>query len=233
MRRILIASTVLLACGAAHAQTQGQAQVQAQTRATMTDAAKAMIGDWEFSNAGRDKSCSVTFSAERAGPAYRLKFDGDCGNLFPLVKQIAGWRFPPGELLYLVDARGQAVISFSEVEDGIFEAPTPGVGVLFLQNSTAARPEPKPADDATGNWAVVRGSAPPLCVITLGSEGFSVTLQPGCDADLTKPEFTQWRLDGRELLLIPADGEPWRFEEIDGNWRRLSNDAEPLMLVRQ
>ncbi len=233
MRRILFAIAVVFACGAAQAQVQAQAQAQAQTRATMSDSAKAMIGAWEFSNAGRDKSCSVTFSAERAAAGYRLKFDADCGILFPLVKQITGWKYPPGELLYLIDARGQTIISFSEVEDGIFEAPTPGLGVLFLQNSTASKPEPKAADDATGSWAVVRGDAPPLCVLTLAAGGFSVTAQPGCDPDVAKLEFTQWRLDGRDLLLIPANGEPWRFEQVDGNWRRLSDEAEPLMLVRQ
>jgi hypothetical protein len=206
--------------------------VHAQSQ-SLSDAAKEMIGTWEFSNAGHDKSCSVTFGAERAGAGYRVKFDADCANLFPLVKQISGWKHLQGDLLYLIDAKGQALISFSEVEDGIFEAPTPGLGILFLQNSTVRKPETKRDDDVTGSWAVVRGAAPPLCVLTLAAGGFSVTAQPGCDPSLVRLEFTQWRLDGRDLLLIPSSGEPWRFEEADGNWRRLSNDAEPLMLVRQ
>lgn len=222
MRRILIATVAVLACGA----------VQAQTRAPLSENVKSMIGVWEFSNAERDKICGVSFSADRAGAAYKLMFAPECAALFPLVKQIVGWKYPPGDLLYLLGARGQTLVAFSEVEDGIFEAPTPGLGVLFLQNA-AANQAPKPADDAAGTWAIVRGDGPPLCVLVLGSEGFSVTAQPGCDPDLAKIDFTQWRIDGRELMLIPANGEPWRFEEVDGKWRRLSNSAEPEMLVRQ
>lgn len=223
MRRILIAAAAVLACGA----------VQAQTRAPLPDNVKAMLGDWEFSNADRDKVCSVRFSAERAGAAYKLKFDDGCAALFPLVKQIAGWKYPKGDLLYLVDARGRALIEFSEAEAGSFEAPTPGLGVLFLRSAAAGGREPSQPREAAGAWTVVRGGGPPLCVLTLGQGGFSVTAQPGCDPELAKLDFTQWRLDGRELMLIPANGDPWRFEETDDGWRLMSGEGEPLMLVRQ
>ena len=79
----------------------------------------------------------------------------------------------------------------------------------------------------------MRGDGPPLCVLALASDGLTVTAQPGCDPDLAKLNFTQWRLDRGEVLLVPAQGEPWRFEEIDGSWRRLSNSAEKITLVRQ
>lgn len=223
MRCILIASAAVLACGGA----------QAQTRAGLSDSAKGMIGSWEFSNAEHEKVCSVRFSADRATVGYRLRFDANCGTLFALVKRIVGWKFPQGDLLYLIDDKGQTVIEFGEVEDGIFEAPTPGLGVLFLQNASAAHPASKSPREAAGDWMVVRGEGPPLCVLTFARDGFSVTARPDCDPDLAKLDFTQWRLDGRELVLIPANGEPWRFEEVDGNWRRLSNEVEPVMLVRQ
>ena len=48
---------------------------------------------------------------------------------------------------------GKALVEFSEVEDGIYEAPTPGVGVLFLQNAAAAAgPPEKPPEEVAGNW---------------------------------------------------------------------------------
>jgi hypothetical protein len=46
--------------------------------------------------------------------------------------------------------------------------------------------------------------------------------------------FSQWRLDRGELLLIPARGNPWRFEEAEsGNWRRVPEGADEILLVRQ
>jgi hypothetical protein len=60
-----------------------------------------------------------------------------------------------------------------------------------------------------------------------------VTAQPGCDAALAKLDFMQWRMDRGELLLVPSNGEPWRFEDVDGNWRRVPETADQIMLVRQ
>jgi Protease inhibitor Inh len=224
-RRILIAAIAVLICGAA----------QAQTNAPLNDSAKAMIGKWEFSNAERDKICAATFSSDRSGRGLKVTFDANCGKLYPLVRRIIAWKYPQDDLLYLLDAQGEALIEFSEVEDGIFEAPTPGLGVLFLQNpaAAAAAPAQKPPGEVAGNWAVVRGDGAPLCVLALASDGLAVTAQPGCDPDLVKLNFTQWRLDRGELLLVPAQGEPWRFEDVDGNWRRLSQAADQITLVRQ
>jgi hypothetical protein len=224
-RRILIAAIAVLICGAA----------QAQTNAALSDSAKAMIGKWEFSDAERDKICTATFSSDRSGRGLKVTFDANCGKLYPLVRRITAWKYPQDDLLYLLDAQGEALIEFSEVEDGIFEAPTPGLGVLFLQNpaAAAAAPTEKPPGEVAGNWAVVRGDGATLCVLTLASDGLAVTAQPGCDPDLAKLNFTQWRLDRGELLLVPAQGEPWRFEDVDGNWRRLSQAADQITLVRQ
>jgi hypothetical protein len=224
-RRILIAAVAVLVCGPAHA----------QTGAPLSDSAKSMIGSWEFSNADRDKICTAKFTANHAVSGYKVTFDANCAKLFPLVPKIAGWKFPQDDLLYLVDAQGRALVEFSEVEDGIFEAPTPGLGVLFLQNpaAAAAAPKAKSAREVAGNWAVVRGDGAPICVLTLASDGLTVTTQPGCDAALAKLAFTQWRMDRGELLLVPTNGEPWRFEDVDGNWRRLPETADQIILVRQ
>jgi hypothetical protein len=193
-----------------------------------------MIGTWDFSNAERDKTCTATFSGERAGANFKVTFDADCGRLFPIVRQITGWKFPQEDLLYLVDGQGRAVIEFSEVEDGIFEAPTPGVGVLFLQNPAAvAASKAALSNDAAGNWAVVGNEGRPLCVLSLAKDGFAVTTQSGCDPQIANMKLTQWRMDHGELLLIPASGEPLRFEDADGNWRQLTQSSNAFMLIRQ
>jgi hypothetical protein len=154
------------------------------------------------------------------------------------VRDVAAWKFPDNDLLYLLDAKGKSIVEFSEVEDGIFEAPTPGVGVLFLQNAAAAGAPPKPAEQVAGDWAIVRKGGSPVCVLTLAmtkaSDGFGVAVKPGCDAAIARLNFTQWRVDSDQLMLVPSRGNPWRFEEIDpSTWRRVPESADQITLVRQ
>jgi Protease inhibitor Inh len=210
------------------------AAARAQSNAGLGESAKALIGTWEFSDAERDKICTVKFTGDLAKAGFKLVFDANCANLFPLVRQIAGWKYPQDDLLYLLDAKGEALVSFSEVEDGIFEAPTPGLGVLFLQNpaAAAALPAQKQPDEVAGDWQLKRADGTVICALTLARGGFTITVRPGCDPAIAKLNFAQWRLDRDELLLVAARGEPWRFEEADGKWRRLSETAEPLTLER-
>jgi Protease inhibitor Inh len=203
------------------------------------ESAKGMIGTWEFSNAEHDKVCTLTFKNERAAVGFALSFDANCAALFPLTRDVAGWKFPDNDLLYLLDANGKALVEFSEAEDGIYEAPTPGLGVLLLQppGAAAGTAALKP-EQVAGAWALKRGEGKPLCIFALTAaashDGFVLTVQPGCDAGIAKLGLAQWRLDNGQLLLMPARGEAWRFEEIDdATWRRLPDRPDQLTLVRQ
>jgi hypothetical protein len=230
VRRILIATAA-----AVLGTSVPGAAAQAQQQPPLSAPVKSMIGSWDFSNAERDKTCSAKFSADRVGASYKVTFDANCVKLFPIVRQIVGWKFPQEDLLYLVDPQGRAIVEFSEVEDGIFEAPTPGLGVLFLQNpaAVAASSKSSSSDDIAGNWAVVGNEGKPLCVLSLAKDGFAVAPQSGCDPQIADLKLTQWRMDQGDLLLIPASGEPLRFEDADGNWRQLTQSANAFMLVRQ
>jgi hypothetical protein len=209
----------------------------AMAQTAMTDSGKELLGTWEFSNADRDKICQATFKADVTKVGFKVEFDADCAAKFPLVNDVAGWTFPEGDLLRLVDAQGKTLVEFSEVESGIYEAPTPGVGVLFLQNAAAVGPPPKPPEQVAGEWTVTRRGAR-ICSLTLtatpANDGYTLVVKPGCDAAVTRLNFTQWRLDREELTLVPARGNPWRFEEVDaGSWRRTPETADQYMLVRQ
>ncbi len=206
--------------------------------ATLGESAQRMIGSWEFSNADRDRTCTATFKSDSSPAGYKIEFDANCVNLFPLVRDVAGWKFPDNDLLYLVDARGKSVVEFSEVEDGIFEAPTPGIGVLFLQNAAAAGAPPKPPEQVAGDWAIMRKAGPPACILTLTmtktGDAFAVTVKPGCDTAFARLNFTQWRIDSDQLMLVPSRGNPWRLEEVDSTtWRRVPESADQITLVRQ
>ena len=157
IRLSIVCLAVICAAGAAFAQTPPPVQAKARAPA-IGESAKKVIGSWEFSNADRDKKCTAIFSSERAAVGFKVEFDKNCVTLFPLVADIAGWNFPDNDLLRLLDAQGKPLAEFSEVEDGIYEAPTPGVGVLFLQNAAAAAgPAQKTPDEMAGNWMLMRG----------------------------------------------------------------------------
>jgi hypothetical protein len=210
----------------------------AQTQAPLGDSGKALIGTWEFSNADRDKICSATFKSDATKVGFKVEFDKACADLFPIVNDVAGWVFPDNDLLRLLDAQGKVLVEFSEVESGIYEAPTPGVGVLFLQTAAAAGPPAKLPDQIAGDWAIKRGSGAPICVVTLSADaakdGLALTVKPGCDASIARLNFEQWRLDRDEVMLVPARGNPWRFEEVEGgNWRRVPEGNSPVFLIKQ
>jgi hypothetical protein len=200
------------------------------------DAARLVGAPWEFSNADRDRVCDVVFRSERAGPGFKVEFDSACGDLFPIVKDIAAWRFADNDLLRLIDRNGKTLIEFGEVETGVFEAPTPGVGLLFLQAPGADGPPPRTADDVAGDWVMMRGGQP-VCTLTLdgnpAGERYPLRLRPGCDPAIAQQGFATWTLVQGELLLAPARGAPWRFEEVDAaNFKRVPEGGDPIALQR-
>lgn len=209
----------------------------AQGKPALNRAAEAIVGTWEFSNADRDRTCTLVLKSDAAAVGYKLEFDGTCGAQFPLVRDIVSWRYPDDDLLYLLDAQGKALIEFSEVEDGLFEAPTRGVGVLFLQSPAAVGPPPKTAQDVAGDWTLKRGADSPLCTLSLTTnavkDAYMLAAKPGCDPAIVQLKLSQWRMDRGELLLVPSNAEPWRFVEGEnGSWHRLPEVAGGLMLAR-
>jgi Protease inhibitor Inh len=211
----------------------------AHAQAPLTDEAKAMAGGtWEFSNADRDKRCTLTFRTDAAAAGMRLDFDSGCAGLFPFVKEIVGWSLAQNDFLRLLDARGQSVLEFSEVESRIYEAPRPGEGILFIQASTAVGPPPKEADQMFGDWALLRGGGgKPICTMTLANtptgDDYALKLKPGCDALVTRFSPTTWQMDRGELVLKNARSQSWRFAEGDASaWQRVPEGPQPLTLVR-
>src|SRR5579862_897744 len=202
------------------------------------DSAKGVIGSWEFSNADRDKICTATFKSDPTPVGFKVEFDKNCVNLFPIVASVAGWVFPDNDLLRLLDAQKKTLIEFSEVEDNIYEAPTPGLGVIFLQNAAAAEPAAKAPEQVAGDWTIVRANGAPLCQVSLGTtaagDNLVLTVKPGCAASIAQLNFSQWRIDRGELMLIGERGNPWRFEVVDDvSWRRLPESVNSFMLVKQ
>jgi hypothetical protein len=204
----------------------------------LSDAAKALVGTWEFTNADRDKVCTVTFRTDRSTSGMKVDFDRTCANVFPFIREVAGWTMGENDFLRLVNAQGRSVLDFSEVESGVYEAPRPGEGILFIQNAGAAGPAPRTAEQIAGDWQVVRGSTQPICTLTLvntaAGADLALRVTPPCDGLVTRFAPTTWQVDRGELLLKSARGQTWRFEESgETTWRRVPEAADPITLVRK
>lgn len=233
-RRLLTGRACLLALAAA---LMIASDAVAQDARSLT---KEMVGEWELSTAGRDKTCIVTLKSDSTPQGLKLELDKGCGNALPFTKSIVAWSVKGLDIVRLQDASGQSVIDVTEVESGIFEGLRQGEGVYLLQNLAAARALSKSADQLIGDWAMVRGSGKSICGLTLTNtetntpENFAVYLKPRCDPLVAAFAPTVWRIERGELLLQSAKGEIWRFEADDNaQWRRIPDSADPLLLTRQ
>lgn len=198
-----------------------------------------MIGQWELSTAGRDKTCVVTLKGDTTPQGLKLELDKGCGDALPFTKSIVTWSVKGLDIVRLQDARGQSVIDVTEVESGIFEGLRQGEGVYLLQNLAAARALSKSTDQLIGDWTMMRGSGKSVCGLTLtnteaAADNFAVYLKPKCDPAVAGFAPTMWRIERGELLLQSATGDTWRFEADDNaQWRRVPDSADPLILMRQ
>jgi len=153
------------------------------------------------------------------------------------VRDVAAWSLNEGDFLRLLDAKGKPILDFSEVESGIFEAPKPGEGILFIQNASAAGPEPRTAAQMAGEWAIQRNGRQ-ICALTLSNtavgEEFAVRVKQPCDQLVTRFAPTTWAMERGEIVLKAARGQPWRFEEGDEQaWRRVPATADPMQLIKK
>jgi protease inhibitor Inh len=209
----------------------------AQDAPPMSDAANAMVGAWEFSNADHDRICRFTFRIDALAGGYKLDIDRNCASLFPSTKDIVAWSVDAYGTLRLLDARGNAAIELTEAESGIFDGFQPGEGRYVLQSAAAA--PVRSADDMVGDWAITRGTGKPVCRLTLANnpataDALALKIKPGCDSLVTRFGPTAWRIDQGDLVLLSARGQIWRFEENDANtWLRVPETADPVLLVRQ
>ena len=203
------------------------------------DSGTPMIGAWELSNADRDKTCTIDFKLDAAGPGRALELQKGCAENFPETRDIVAWAIDKDDTLRLMNAKGKVIFELTEVENGLFEPLHPGENLVFLQTQAAAQGRDRTADAMFGDWAVMRAGGKPLCQISLldvahDTESFDMKVKPGCDSLVTNFAPRSWRMDRGLLVVLSERNDPWRFEEEDtGTWHRIPQGRQPLLLVRQ
>src|SRR3981081_1550585 len=68
----------------------GMSAIEAPAQAP-AEAAQAMVGAWEISNAARDKTCPVIFALDAGERGFKLELDPGCAAAFPSLKDVAAW----------------------------------------------------------------------------------------------------------------------------------------------
>jgi hypothetical protein len=194
-----------------------------------SDAAKDMVGDWEISNAARDKTCPISF---------KLDLDGVCGTAFPALKDVVVWAMGPNDEVRLLNSKGAVILDFMEVEAHMYEAERKGEGLFFMRTQDAIKAATVTPEQVFGEWILLKEFEKPLCRLTLsnasaGGESYKITVKQGCDPSVADVELSTWRLDSDGLLLTGRGGS-WRFSESDATtWERIPASSDPLVLMRQ
>ena len=214
-------------------------QVHAQSSQTPpapSDAARALVGVWELSNPDRDRRCTLTFKLDPAPQGRVVTLGPTCAAAFPDLRPTAAWTMGSDDALKLVDAKGAVLFELTEVENGMYET-TPSHTRYFLQTLAAINKD-RITDDLFGDWQITRGPGRAICALNLGNtaydtDSFVVTLQPGCDASITRFAPVAWKLDRGQFVMIGGGGQAWRFEENEANiWSRIPAARPPVLMVR-
>ena len=238
----LLAALLILVLSVVHGVAQTAADdgetVRAADEAPVDQTVKTMAGAWEFSNAGRDKTCGMTFQVEAESGAGTMDVAAECETLFPTIKDAARWTLDADDVLKLFDAKGAMLIEFFEVEGGLFEGERRGEGIFFLQTQAeAAKAEQTPAD-VFGDWSLTSGAKGAICVLTFSDQTaaqgrYRLTVRKGCAAFVVRFAPSFWRIERGELVMTGRGGE-WRFEHNeDAAWSRVPQSAGAMRLVRR
>ena len=203
-----------------------------------SDAAKDMVGDWEISNAARDKTCPISFKLEPAASGFKLDLDGVCGTAFPALKDVVVWAMGPNDEVRLLNSKGAVILDFMEVEAHMYEAERKGEGLFFMRTQDAIKAATVTPEQVFGEWILLKEFEKPLCRLTLsnasaGGESYKITVKAGCDPSVADVELSTWQLDSDGLLLTGRGGS-WRFSESDATtWERIPASSDPMVLMRQ
>jgi Protease inhibitor Inh len=203
-----------------------------------SDAAKAMVGAWEISNAARDKTCPLTFKLDAGTGGYKLELDPGCGTAFPPLKDVMVWAIGPNDAVRLYDSKGTVILDFMEVESHMYEAERKGEGLYFMRTQEAVKAATVSPEQVFGEWILLKEMEKPLCKLTLssasaGGEAYKITVKSDCDTSIAGLGLLTWRLD-RDGLVLSGRGVTWRFSESDATtWERIPPSADPMVLMRQ
>ena len=231
MRRWFVPCLLLLALTASAA---------AQSPKFDPDAVRALVSNYELTNADGDRKCPMSLDAKTTGAALALVYDrAECAKLFAWLAEVGGWLPGPAGSIRLVRTNGRLVLEFTEGVEGSYEAIREGDAVYFLVNLQFAKSADAPQfSDLLGEWNLARPGGPPICRVTLTEtpapdESFKLHVQAGCDSVIMRFGPIAWRFERGDIVLLAQNGEKLRFgRQEGGEWAKVPDTPRPLSMSR-
>ena len=116
----------------------GTAWAQAPLDLDTVDPAMAadFLGDWTIQNADASKTCKVTLSREPTVGGMVIDIDPACGQVFPVMDDVASWRLLEGWEIVLADATRKSLIRFTTPDNAyVAEPETDGISTIVKLGS--------------------------------------------------------------------------------------------------
>lgn len=82
-----------------------------------------MFGRWLISDASGDMNCGVAFGRDPVIGGMEIEVDPQCGQLFPVMGDIAAWRLLEGWIIDLVDAERNTRVRFETPDESYVAVP--------------------------------------------------------------------------------------------------------------
>lgn len=94
------------------------------------------LGDWTIQNSDASKTCKVMLSREKTIGGMVIDVDPACGDVFPVMNDVASWRPLEGWEIVLVDATRKSLIRFSTPDNSYVAEPgTDGIFTIVKLGS--------------------------------------------------------------------------------------------------
>lgn len=94
------------------------------------------LGDWTIQNSDASRTCKVTLSRKPAIGGMVIDVDPDCGQVFPVMNDVASWRLLEGWEIVLADATRKSLIRFSTPDNSyVAEPETDGIKTIVKLGS--------------------------------------------------------------------------------------------------
>lgn len=224
------------------------------------DNPQALVGQWDLSLEGGNKSCRLTLRGEQVRGGFYVGMPAGCRRALPALSNVVAWGLPADDHFDLADVYGAPLLDFS-MEDGalvatrtqgetyrltfVGSAPALPANAPDALRGDAAPPSTAPAKaapprvtlrpgDVPGRYAVLReGGRDTGCMVTLNVGG-KAFLSPACrDQGIVIFDPMGWQLSGARLILRARKGHTAQLDlQPDGSWLKDSKDAKSLALKK-
>ncbi|VTZ28109.1 conserved hypothetical protein [Methylocella tundrae] len=220
------------------------------------DSPQAVLGQWELSLEGSNKTCRLTLRGEQIHGGFYIGMPAGCRRALPVLSNIVAWGLPDSAHLDLADVNGAPLLYFTMENDALVATGTQGetyrlTFVVSAPGHAAAAPDalrldaappaaapvkaaPLRSADVPGRYAVLReGGRDTGCMVTLDVGG-KAFLSPACrDQGIVIFDPMGWRLAGGRLVLRARKGHTAQLDlQPDGSWLKDPKDAKSLALKK-